>query len=546
MKEFSEVSHDEYSKGLRRFNKSRRMQGQFFDLFNLKPTQFGLVPFDPMIMPISLANNGLSDETFPFPQLFIGKKHTFILGRNRIFYVNPLDWTQLYQLTTYDAASPLVEKSIATGGSWEFIDFWDTWLFTNGVCTIFGSGQDTMLGNSFKVYVQDTVPVACGVDHKGRAIFGGFTMGSFWDSTWQTFWNAWDSTNQDTGISSSRLEEGNTVTMPIGDQWIWWSSIGGGDMLMLFYPTLFGTTGHVTTSGYDATKPIILDILKKNEQGFMPMPFQGRVTAIKPLGNFLIVYSTEGVAAIDPVVSPAPTYRTKNLQLGGISSRGAVAGDDKNHVYMDKSGLLMRIKANLEVEPLGYREYLFTSIGKDVLISHVNNPQNLDSFGEFYISDGSKNWGLTENGLFQHGQSITSAYYFQGVTMGLGSELYNPVDVVGRIGQDIIDFKLPGFKTIEHIRLVGRETLWSEEDSIALTVALDYRYKMGDDQSWNTTSYKGVNKEGVVTFPVTALEFRLRILICDYENLDIEYAEFSIKHGDKRYKRSVPISQAYS
>jgi hypothetical protein len=232
--------------------------------------------------------------------------------------------------------------------------------------------------------------------------------------------------------------------------------------------------------------------------------------------------------------------------LGGIVARGAVAGDDNNHVYMDQSGLLMQIKASLEVVPLGYREYLFNSIGSDILISHVTNPQNLDTFGEFYISDGSRNWGLTKNGLFQHGQSITSAYYFQGATVGLGSDLSNPSDIVGRIGQDVIDFKLPGLKTIEHIRLIGRETIWSDEDDIDLTVALDYRYAMGDDQSWSTTSYKGVNKEGVVAFPVTALEFRLRILISDYEKLDIEYAEFSIKHGDKRFKRSVPISQAYS
>ncbi len=140
---------------------------------------------------------------------------------------------------------------------------------------------------------------------------------------------------------------------------------------------------------------------------------------------------------------------------------------------------------------------------------------------------------------------MKSAKYFQGVTLGIGSELDTDTEV-GRIGRDATDFGLSGLKTIESVRLIGRETLWSEEDDIQLQVALDYRYKMGDDQSWNTTSYKGVNKEGVVFFPVTALEFRIRIKITDYEKLDIDHAEFNIKHGDKRFKRSVPISQINS
>ena len=547
MKEFSYKVDEEFTSGLRRYHKGRRTKGQFFDLFNFKPTQFGLVPFDPVVTPFNLANQGLDDEVFPFPQLFIGKKHTFIMGRNRIFYVNPLDWSQLYQLDTYDATNVGTAKNIATGNSWQFVDFWDTWFFTNGVCTVFGTGQDTMLGNDFKVYVADGTPISCGADHKGRVLFGGFDHNNFWGTTWETFWNAWDSANQDTGISSSR-DEGpdQNVVMPVGDQWIWWSSIGGGDALMLFFSSLISTTGPVTSSGYGATKPFILDQLKKNEQGFAPMPFQGKVLVIKPLGDLVIVYSTEGVAAIKPVVTPAPTYSIKNLGLGGIASRGAVAGDDNHHVYIDKSGLAVRIPANLDIQPLGYREFFYPSIRNEIIMSHSTNKQNVDTFGEFFISDGTRNFSLVERGLHQHFQSVKSATYFQGVTMGIGSEP-NTSDLIGRVGEDILDFELSGLKTIESVRIAGRETIWDpDNDSIELKVALDYRYKIGDDQSWATTPYKGVNKEGVATFPVTALEFRIRIKIADYEKLDIDYAEFYIKHGDKRFKRSVPINQAYT
>jgi hypothetical protein len=550
MKEFSLGIDKEFSTGLRKYHKTQRKQGQFFDLFNFKPTQFGLVPFDPMVFPIAditYSGNGLDDETFPYPQLFIGKKYTFILGRNRIFYVNPLDWSQLYLLDTYDADNPSNAKAIPTGNSWEFVDFWDTWFFTNGVCTVFGSAVDTMMGGNLKAYVSDGVSVNCGTDHKGRVVFGGFDYKNFWDSTWQAFWLEWYDKNQDLGISPYEKREGQDVLMPISDQWIWWSSIGGGDAMMLFFPSLFTTTGPVTTSGYDAVKPYILDLMKRNEQGFAPMPFQGKVTAIKPLGDSIIVYSEEGVAAYRAVSSPAPTYSMKDLKLGGIASRGAVAGDDRNHVYIDNSGMAIKIPVNLDVQPLGYREFFYPMLGEEIMMSHAGNPQNVETFGEFYISNGTKNYGLTEEGLFEHGQIITSAHYFQGATIGFGSQLLNPADIVGRIGQDIIDFNLSGLKTIESVRIMGRETIWDpDNEDTTLQVALDYRYKIADDRSWSTSDYKKPNDEGVVTFPITALEFRLRIKVDDYERLDLDYAEFFIKHGDKRYKRSVPINQAFS
>lgn len=546
MKEFSLQVGKEYSTGLRKYHKARRQQGQFFDLFNLKPTKFGLVPFEPVVRPFSdvtYNGYGLDDETFPFPQLFIGKKMVLVACRDRIFYVNPVDWTQLYLLTTYDAANPSSEKDISIGNSWEFIDFWDSWFLTNGVCTVFCPGSDTMLGNNLKIYVSDVVPVSCGVDHKGRAVFGGFTYGSFWNSTWQTFWQNWMDLNQDTGIDGTRDEAGeDNIFMPIGDQWIWWSSIGGGDVLQLFFPSLLTTTGPLISSGYSASKPFILDQLKKNEQGFAPMPVQGKVRAIRPLGDFLIVYSEEGVTAIRPVASPTPTYSIRDLKLGGIASRGAIDGDDQHHVYVDKSGMLIRIPANLDVQPLGYREYIYGMLGSDILVSFAGNPQSVEAFGEFYISNGTHNFSLNEEGLHEHGQIITSAKYFQGTTIGIGYDLTNEN---GRIGQDIIDFNLSGLKTVEAVRLAGRFWKLPDEDR-SVTLALDYRYDLSDDDSWSTTSYKTINKEGVVHFPITALEFRLRILAENYGDLDLDYAEFYIKHGDKRYKRSVPINQAFS
>ncbi len=553
MKEFSDKLQQTFSKGLRPYHKSRRGTYQFFDLYNFKPTKFGVVPYEyiEMILPEAVREI-FTDESFPFPQLFIGKKFNLIAASTKVYMVDKEDWSIIYELDTYDPIAPANTKVITVGNAWEFADFWDSWFLTNGACTVFSPGQDEMVGDAKKVYVSDTLTINTAIDHKGRVVFGGFNPKNFWGDTWNTFWNTWYASQLDTGISHSKVEYDESIQMPIGDQWIWWSSVGGGDALQFFFPSLYTTTGPVPgTVGdpttYGASKPFILDFLKKNEQGFAPMPVQGLVIAMRALGDFIIVYSTEGVTAIRPISSPTPSYSIRNLQLGGIASRNAVAGDDSRHVYLDRSGILVEINATLNIKPLGYREYFFPLLGTDISISHSANLLNLDDYGEYFISTIDKHFYLNEEGLCEHGQQVTSAFYYNGVTQGMGYVLEDTADVIGRIGVDTFDFGMSGIKTIEWVRLVGTETLWApDSDSIQLQVALDYRYKMGNDKTWTTTAYKGVNDEGLVYFPVASLEFRLRIKITDYEKLDLDYATFGVKQGDKRYERSIPINKAVS
>ncbi len=548
MREFSDQIAKPFEAGLRRYHKTRRGTQQLFDLVNFKSTPFGLVPYEPVVNPFSedLLGGGLLDMDFPFPQLFVGKKYTLLAARNTIYSVDPNDWSAIYELTLYDAENVTVEKSITEGGHWEFIDFWDFWLLTNGKCSVFGCGKDRMLGNTFKVYVHDGVPVSCGCNHKGRVIFGGFDPTQFWDSTWETLWDAWYDVNQDTGISQETQEGTDTVKMPVGNNFVWWSSIGGGDALFLFFPQIVGQTGF-TSSTYGATKPIIFDILKKNEQGFVPMPFQGMVRASRPLGDYIINYSDSGVNAMKPAAGPTPTMGQINLGLGGIANRGAVAGDDRHHVYIDNSGMMVMISANLEVTPLGYREYFYPLLGTDIIISHSENMQNNSRFGEYFISNGDQNFYLGEGGLNKHKQVVTSTKYFQGNTIGFCNYLSNIADMFGYIGIDVLDIEQVGIKTLEWVRVMGTETMWSpDSDTSTLAVAIDYRYRIDHDLSWKTTPYKKVNKEGIVYFPIAALEFRIRIRVDEYDKLDIDYVEYGIKASDKRYKRSVPISRINS
>ena len=546
MREFTDKIDAVFKTGLRRYHKTQHGAYQFYDLYNLKPTKFGLVPYEPVVCPIPpaiLNAFGLDAQPYPFPQMFIGNSYIFICAADKVYVVDPDDWSTLMPLATYDAESPLVEKDITISGAWEFADFWESWFLTNGRCTVFSCGKDIMVGGTYKVYIHDGVPIQCACAHKGRVLYGGFDYTQFWNSTWQTFWNSWFDT-QDTDIIATKPYPSGDAMMPVGENWIWWSSIGGGDALFLFFPSTVAEDGYITSS-YGATKPFLFDLMKKNESGFAPMPFQGQVLAMRPLGDFIVVYGEGGVAAIKPVASPTPTYSIKRLNCGGLASRGAVNGDDSGHVFLDNSGMFNRITPDLQVSPLGFRECGFDMLGAEVQISHSPNRQTLEPGGEFYITDGTHSYYLSGSELSETAQVVMSADYFGGATVGFASDMGTPASKIARFGLDRFDLGLSGIKTIEWVRFYVDERVWAD-DGIDLQVAIDHRYTMSHDDSWKTTGWKKVNKEGVVFFPTSGVEFRIKATISDYQKLDIINGEIGFKHDDKRYTRGISLSSAIS
>jgi hypothetical protein len=332
--------------------------------------------------------------------------------------------------------------------------------------------------------------------------------------------------------------EGTSQLAALKENWVWWSSIGGGDLLMLFFPNIVGNTGF-TDSSYSSVYPFILDLLMKNEQGSAPMFHQGKVLAIRPLGDWVLVYSEEGVQAMRPVSSPAPTYQQIDLQVGGIAGRGAVSGNDKAHLYVDRSGCLTLITEKLEVNPLGYRDRLFPLLATDIIVSHSAEPFALNSLGRFFISNGDKTYVYTAKGLSETTQWVSSASYFQGTTVGVCKKVLSPTEMEGSFCTDVIDFYQSGLKTLEWVRLGGNETVWIAEDGVQLEVALEYRFKVSNDLNWAETDYKKVNSEGIVFFPITALAFRVKVKVSDYTKLEVSYVELGYKTPDRRYTRGV-------
>jgi hypothetical protein len=92
---------------------------------------------------------------------------------------------------------------------------------------------------------------------------------------------------------------------------------------------------------------------------------------------------------------------------------------------------------------------------------------------------------------------------------------------------DIFDMKLRSLKTVTALEI----GTMSED----VKAAIDYRYEA--NQVFATTPYKNLHVNGVVTFPVTAIEFRIRIWFKNQDDIDLSYILVRWKMTDKRTVR---------
>lgn len=194
------------------------------------------------------------------------------------------------------------------GGLWSVADFGDYILFTNGEVNLIRNPTTGIFSTDHGA----VFPLARSIcSHRGRLILGG---------------------------PKDYPEEGETFS-----NWVAWSDINN--------------LAFIDSSNTEQ--------IRRNLSGYMPMPWQGNVLRLVPLGDKIIVYGDNGVTAL-PLVSAnlvASTYGQVNINETGIKGQGAVAtnggkADGTIHFFVDKVGWLNKLNENLTVERLGYKEFL--------------------------------------------------------------------------------------------------------------------------------------------------------------------------------------------
>ncbi len=229
MKEFSVDLSEALTKGKRPDYRQGFGTGFMDNLFNCKPSPFGLLAHTPIKEALSL-----SDVQFPFPQLFRGKAVTLLAYETTVYTIDESDWSTT-QLTLYNYIDRTTVGTVPKGGGiWHFVDFGTSWLLIKDGCTVF------KLGDVTNTLVQTDVTVKAGCQFRGRSILGGFSSSDFWSGN-NFDWDFYLSKYQ------TQLPSSFSLSTSIDKNYVMWSTIGGGagDLYWLLYPekSIFGEYG---------------------------------------------------------------------------------------------------------------------------------------------------------------------------------------------------------------------------------------------------------------------------------------------------------------
>jgi hypothetical protein len=461
-----------------------------------------------------VANDLVGD--WPMPQLWRGWDNTYLFcdhpteARQRVFLVDETasPWTATLQETwdwkDWTAHIGGLPYYIKQGGQFHTMDFGSTWMAFNGQATLL-----KVPAYSSKLFQFDTtnhLTINTGMAFKeGRAFFGGFNAAdTFALADWPTFLSGYH------GDVPAHIKDLVTMT-GMGPNWVWWSTIGGGDLLWLFSLDAM-IYGHHTarTTGFDADNPYIRTLWLMNQSGARPMPWRGMVQKMMSIGptghESVVVYGADGVSALVPhTVGDTHTFGLWDIAgmgdgIGvGSNARGAAGGDFEAHLMLSEEGSLYVITADLKAQKLDYREW-FDDWSDSSKIVIAKDPLEK----EFYISNEDETFILTEHGI----------------RPALTKGKYRPTSVCitagGRVGMIETATDVPGVTTGA---FDGGETgLWilsevrvkSRTDTNKTLRVLVY-YRMSASADWTLSAVYTPDNRGVVEPNLPGWEFKVRV-----------------------------------
>ena len=472
-----------------------------------------------------LAGQGVS-VAFPFPQLIKGRGSSWLVDDTDIYdATEAANWT-IAAATTYDAYATGTAKAIISGNAWHLADFGKSFALFNGSCIVFKRYNEGMFGGTDPMLVVDDITVQTGCAFNGRMVMGGFSTTDFYNDAWENFLR-------------DKFDQGFGMAFPdmLGTNFVWWSPVGHS-AFWIVYPTdtLLGIVDEADNVPHDWDNTKLQELMESGEMGFMPMRWQGNVLNTKPLGKGVMVYGDNGVSYMPlKQVDGVSTFGLNDVLPYGVANRSSVgtntpnqAGEITEHVFVDEAGWLWRMKAGEAPEKLGYREFFENMLSSGDIVINYDPIEN-----DYYISDGSITYVLSEGGLFEVNDLPTSTAVSLGGTVWVADSVGDADDAYAILVTDVFNMKLNMSKTITRVSVHCTNTT-------DVSVAVDWRVKTSD--SWSRTLYQDINYEGEAHFPVSGTEFRLVIRSIDLTTLDIDDIVVHFQTTDKRELRGAYAS----
>jgi len=218
MREFESTFEEGLKKGLRREEFSPAKEQQLVECWNLRPQPTGLQPI------VSITNPFDETISWPWPQVMAGMNFRLLA-----------DETEIYTCDGSWATTSVID-TLTTGDCWDWADFGDFILMTNGSQIVQRYGFTGVWSSFASTAAIPAMKTIC--NFKGQVIAGNISS-----------WHDCDS------------------------NYVAWSDIGSAT----FEPESL-----------------------KNEAGYAIMPFNGEVLRVLPLGDVVIIYCENGVAVMKP------------------------------------------------------------------------------------------------------------------------------------------------------------------------------------------------------------------------------------------------------
>ena len=271
--------------------------------------------------------------------------------------------------------------------------------------------------------------------------------------------------------------------------------------------------------GWSKIGEAVFELSAQNSSGFAQLGLGGEVLCVKKLGESVMVYADRGVAQFYPVEQPVVGFGKKHfMQIPGVAGRGAVAGNDEQHLFIDVAGYLWVITADGKTTRLGYQEFFRPTTFGAALVVH--NPIE----NAFFISNGELSFRWDQYGLTRIWQAVTSCGVLSGDLVGL----FYDIDNQGfEITTDVLDFGLRGRKTVTCLEVGG---------NFDAPVFAAVNWRNHNEKFFHACAWRRVNPQGFVNMRFTAEEFQIK-LMSQSQRVEIDYINAKVQYPDKRFLR---------
>lgn len=485
------------TQGLRAEDKRARNSNKLETLVNLVPSADGLASPQYIYDTFDLAAH---ETSWPFAQLMRGRKFTLLGEHNALYSYDELR-ERSTRIKTWELNGG-VEEAIASGGSWHLADFGNTWFATNGASVVLHTNANALIGEENKTLVTNSqVFSSCCATH-GRAFLGGIDPTTWVNTDWQTWLDA----------ELARYNNGVVFSYEPDANFVYWSSLGGGDLLFNFIQS-YGIDGYV---GNANDQPFIVDYMKMNSMGFMPMRWRGPVLAVVPCGENVIAGGPNGISFLFHSMQPVATIGQRQLSQHGPLTRDTLFGCEAGAFFISGEAELWRIDTEGNLTKLGYKHLLSTLDVNDIRFAWNG------ARAELYILTPTRAFILGQNGLSETTTLVTSLGTIDSLLCGpkLASTLTQSFSLV----TDVFDC---GLRSIKRLQAVA----------IPYLAASDLRIRghfSTVNGIWNTTAWVRLNDQGWGYLGIAGTDFRVEVTGTSTENTLLEQLQITYQLSDKR------------